>query len=146
VDREIVSTRIVMSPPDRVFRACTDAARLAQWWGPHGFTNTFHEFDPRPGGRWRSTMHGADGTEYPITREFIEVTPARRLVVRHEQGDHSFTTTMTFEERDGATMLTWRMLFDLASEVEKLGARIRVANEENFDRLEQHLREPEPQT
>ena len=44
-----------------------------QWWGPNGFTNTFHEFDLRPGGAWRFIMHGPDGTDYPNESVFVEV-------------------------------------------------------------------------
>ena len=63
-DREIVTTRLLDWPRERVFRAWTDPAHLARWWGPKGFTNTFHEFDLRPGGLWRFVMHGANGADY----------------------------------------------------------------------------------
>ncbi len=49
-DREIVTTRVFDAPRERVFRAWTDPDHLAKWWGPKGFTNTFQEFDMRPGG------------------------------------------------------------------------------------------------
>ena len=138
-DREIVSARLFRAPPERLFDACVDAGSLAQWWGPRGFTNTILELDPRPGGRWRSIMHAPDGTDFQIVREFVEVAPPRRLVVRHMQDAHSFTTIMTFDERKGATLLTWRMLFDLASEAARVKSIISAANEENFDRLQAHL-------
>ncbi len=46
---DIVSTRVIDARPDRVYQAFVVPDRLARWWGPEGFTNTFHEFDPRPG-------------------------------------------------------------------------------------------------
>lgn len=58
---EIVATRILDAPREVVFRAFTDPDRLAHWWGPKGFTNTFHQFDPRPGGKWRFVMCGPAG-------------------------------------------------------------------------------------
>lgn len=33
---------------------------LKNWWGPDGFTNTFHEFNLRPNGKWILTMHGPE--------------------------------------------------------------------------------------
>jgi uncharacterized protein YndB with AHSA1/START domain len=64
-DREIVTTRAIAAPPELVFKAWCDPAHLVHWWGPKGFTNTFHEFDPRPGGAWRFVMHGPDGASDP---------------------------------------------------------------------------------
>ena len=65
-DREIVSTRVLDAPRELVFRAFSDPDLLARWWGPEGFTNTFHEFDLRPDGAWRFVMHGPDGTDYRV--------------------------------------------------------------------------------
>ena len=63
-EREIVTTRVIDAPRERVFKAWTDPEHLAQWWGPKGFTNTFQEFDMRPGGAWRFVMPGPDGVDY----------------------------------------------------------------------------------
>lgn len=49
-DGEIVSTRVFDAPREVVFQAFTDPDRLAQWWGPRGFTSTFHEFARSRGG------------------------------------------------------------------------------------------------
>ncbi|HEX6774746.1 MAG TPA: SRPBCC domain-containing protein [Methylomirabilota bacterium] len=64
-DREIVTTRVLAWPRERVVRAWTDPDHLARWWGPKGFTNTFQEFDLRPGGRGQFVMHGPNGADYP---------------------------------------------------------------------------------
>ena len=61
--REIVSIRVFDFPRELVFNAWTDPEHLVHWWGPKGFTNTFHEFDLRPGGIWRFVMHGPDGRD-----------------------------------------------------------------------------------
>jgi uncharacterized protein YndB with AHSA1/START domain len=70
---EIVSSRIVHAPRELVFTAWTDPRHLANWWGPAGFTNTFYEFDLRPGGRWRFIMHGPEKGNYPNECEFIQI-------------------------------------------------------------------------
>ena len=48
-DRDVVTTRILDAPRERVFRAWTDPDLLARWWGPEGFTNSFQVFDLKPG-------------------------------------------------------------------------------------------------
>lgn len=57
-DCEIVSARIVNAAIEKVFSAWSDPEHLKNWWGPKGFTNTFHEFDFRVGGKWVFTMYG----------------------------------------------------------------------------------------
>jgi uncharacterized protein YndB with AHSA1/START domain len=38
-------------PKHLVYQAWTNPNHLKNWWGPNGFTNTFNEFDLRPGGK-----------------------------------------------------------------------------------------------
>ena len=72
-DCEIVSTRIVNASRQLVFTAWTDPNHLKSWWGPAGFTNTFNEFDLRPGGKWSFIMHGPDKGNYHNECEFIKI-------------------------------------------------------------------------
>src|SRR4051794_12623895 len=85
-DREIVATRVFDAPRELVFKAWTDPEHLAQWWGPTGFTNTFHEFDLRPGGVWRFVMHGPDGVDYKNENVFVEIVKPERIVFDHVSG------------------------------------------------------------
>ena len=134
-DREIVSSRVFDVPRELVWAACTDPQHVVQWWGPKGFTNTIHEMDVRPGGLWRLTMHGADGTDYHNKSEFTEVVRPERIVYQHLEPVHRFQMSMRFAERNGKTELTWRMLFEAVSECAPIRFFITEANERNFDRL-----------
>jgi uncharacterized protein YndB with AHSA1/START domain len=131
---EISTARTLSAARNRVFRAFTEAGLLARWWGPAGFSNTFQEFDPRPGGMWRLTMHGPDGAEYPMTNQFLEVSP-ERVVVRHPQEGHDFTLTITMAEEGSGTRVEWRMRFDSPEEAERVRPFVTPANEQNLDRL-----------
>jgi uncharacterized protein YndB with AHSA1/START domain len=62
-------TRVLDAPRALVFRAWTDPALMAKWWGPSSFTNPLCELDPRPGGAIRIHMRAPDGTVYPMTGE-----------------------------------------------------------------------------
>ena len=60
--KEIVSSRVFKIGRDLLFNAWSDPQFLARWWGPKGFTNTFHEFDFRQGetGNLHSTVPKAE--------------------------------------------------------------------------------------
>lgn len=135
----IVSSRVFVAPRAAVFAAFSDPARLARWWGPQGFTNTFQAFDFRPGGVWRFTMRGPDGATHVMDHQFLEIAAPERIVVRHFQPGHDFILAMTFAAQGDRTGLTWEMSFTDPAEAEKIRAFILPANEQNFDRLAAHL-------
>jgi uncharacterized protein YndB with AHSA1/START domain len=110
LERQLVVTRLLAAPPDRVFEMWTNRDHVANWWGPDGFTITHLEMDVRPGGSWRFTMHGPDGVDYPNTIIYDEISPPERLVYTHLAP--RFQTTVTFEEMLGMTALTMRLVFE----------------------------------
>ena len=130
----IVTTRIFPVRPARLFEALRDPAQLARWWGPAGFTNTIQEFDFRPGGAWRITMRGPDGTQYPNELRFLALAPDR-VVIEHIGPLHRFWTTMEFAPVPEGGRLTWHMRFEWAEEHARLKDFIAAANEQVFDRL-----------
>ncbi len=135
----IASSRLLVATRDEVFAAFSDPSVLAGWWGPQGFTNTFSQFEFRPGGVWRGTMHGPDGADYAMDKEFTEIVRPERIVVRHFQQGHDFIHAMNFAAQGERTVLTWELRFADPAGGEKLRTFILNANEENFDRLAAHL-------
>jgi uncharacterized protein YndB with AHSA1/START domain len=138
-DREIVSARTFDAPRECVFRAWTEPAHLARWWGPKGFRNTFHEFDLRPGGNWRFVMHGPDGVDYKNHSVFAEIVPPERIVFDHVSGPQ-FHVTASFDEVGAKTEVTYRMWFETAAVCAQARTFAVKANEENFDRLAVELK------
>jgi len=108
-ERELVLTRVFDAPRELVFKAWTDPKQVAQWWGPHGFTNPVCDLDVRPGGAIRIHMRGPDGTVYPMTGVYNEVVEPERLVFTSAaldvDGNPMFEvlTTVTFAEQGGKT-------------------------------------------
>jgi len=139
LDREFVTSRVIDAPPERVFRAFSDPAHLARWWGPKGFTSTFEAFDLRPGGTWRFVLHAPDGTDYPNEIVFVDVVPAQRIVLDHISGHH-FRMTITFAPHGERTLVGWRQVFDTAAERERIAPVVLGANEQNLDRLAEEVR------
>ena len=101
-EREILLTRVVEAPRELVWRIWTEPEHVPLWWGPTGFTTTTQEMEVRAGGRWRFTMHGPDGRDYPNLVVYLEVDPPGRLVYEHvgEEGIEPtcFKTIVTLEE------------------------------------------------
>jgi uncharacterized protein YndB with AHSA1/START domain len=129
LDRSIVLSRMLEAPRERVFELWTSPEHLANWWGPNGFTVTTHEADIRPGGSWRFTMHGPDGTDYSNVIHYEEVRAPELITFVH--GDDvgempPFRGTITFDDFQGMTILTMRTVFvttdELQRQVEKVGA------------------------
>lgn len=136
--REIISSRVLPYPRERVFRAIAEPGRIARWWGPAGFRNTIASFDFREGGEWKFTMHGPDGTDYPNHARFEAIDAPRSLVLRHVNAPQ-FRLFMTLAEEGSGTRLHWRQLFDDARVREQLAPICVPANEQNFDRLAAEL-------
>jgi uncharacterized protein YndB with AHSA1/START domain len=128
-DREIVVSRTIEGPRALVFQMYTEVRHLARWWGPDGFTTTTHAFEFRVGGVWDFVMHGPDGTDYPNRIEWLEIVPPERIVLLHGAGPgdpSAFVSTITLAEREGATEVTMRTVFDTREQrdeaVERYGA------------------------
>jgi len=143
-DREIVITRLIDAPRERVFRAWTDPKQVGQWWGPKGFTTTTHEIDVRPGGAWRFIMHGPDGKDWDNEILYREVVKPERLV--YDLGDpgkpgQHFKVWVTFAEEAGKTRLTMRSLFETAAVRDYLIREVKAieGGNQTLDRLEAHL-------
>lgn len=138
-DCEIVSSRIVNEPIQRVYRAWTDPDYLKNWRGPNGFTNTFNEFDLRVGGKWSFVMHGPEGGNYNNECEFTEIVKPT-LISWKRHSKPLFNVVASFEEvSPQSTKLVFRMIFETADECRKVKKFAVDKNEENFDRLETEL-------
>src|SRR3982751_1408012 len=109
-DREVVVTRTCDAPARLVFEAWTRPELFKQWWVPRSMGMTLHscEMDVRVGGRYR--LGFGEGRDF--FGRYLEVTPHSRLVWTNEEGGESGqVTTVTFEEREGKTLLTMHDLY-----------------------------------
>jgi uncharacterized protein YndB with AHSA1/START domain len=112
-DREIRIERIFNAPRDHVWRAMTDPALVAQWWG-RGNKLVIERFDVKRGGHWRFVEHSAEGV-HGFEGRFREVTPPERIAQTFEwdgMPGHVAVETMTLEDLgDGRTRLVTVSLF-----------------------------------
>lgn len=129
------TSREIPADPSSVFAAFKDSSRLAIWWGPAGFTNTFKVCEFKPGGEWSYVMHGPGGKNYPNESVFRDIEPFRKIVIQHVSQPR-YLLTVTLETTDnGGTLVRWEQEFEdprVASGVEHI---VVPANEQNLDRL-----------
>lgn len=88
--REFTMTRVFDAPRERVFRAWTEPAQFASWWGGAGTTTPTDtmRMDVRPGGEWYACMReDVNRTEHPFAGIYHEVVPPERLVLTLSDGD-----------------------------------------------------------
>ncbi len=117
-DREIRVERIFAAPRERVWRAMTDPALVAQWWG-RGNTLVIERDEVVRGGRWRYVEHSDDGV-HGFEGRYREVVAPERVVRTFEwdgMPGHVAVETATLEELgDGRTRLVSVSLFHTAAE------------------------------
>lgn len=128
-----VHRREMPASPDAVFAAFADPAKLAHWWGPAGFTNTFSIFDFQPGGRWVYVMHGPDGKNYPNESRFAEVQAGRRIVIDHV-AEPKYRLSIDLTAVPAGTLVTWVQEFEREAVAEAIAPIVRPANEENLQK------------
>jgi uncharacterized protein YndB with AHSA1/START domain len=139
-DRQISITRMVEAPREVVFDAWTSDEHLSQWWGPNGFTLTTDEIDVRPGGRWRFTMHGPDGVDYPNELLYEEVVRPELITFEHGapgRDDPWFRGVITFDDFMGNTVLTMRSVFQTKEHMDDVVERVGAieGGNQTLDRL-----------
>jgi uncharacterized protein YndB with AHSA1/START domain len=112
-DRDLVLTRLIDAPPEKLFRAWTDPNLLKQWFAPAPYATPVAELDVRPGGANLIVMRGPDGVEMPNRGVYLEVVENERLVFTNayvkawEPAEKPFMTVIvTFEDVGGKTRYT----------------------------------------
>jgi uncharacterized protein YndB with AHSA1/START domain len=143
-ERELVVTRTFDGPPRIVFEAWAKPELFKRWWFPKscGLSVLSCEMDIRVGGKYRLML--AHGSSEPMAffGTYLEVTPPSRLVWTNEEGGDGqvVTTTVTFEEKGGKTLL---VMHDLYPSKEALDAAIASGSTsgtgETFEQLEELL-------
>ena len=127
------TSREIPATPDQVFAAFSDPARLARWWGPAGFTNSFELCEFKVGGRWKFVMHGPNGEDYKNESVFEEIVPPSRVVFHHVSGP-KYRMVITLAPTAKGTLVTWSQTFESAEVAERIEKIVGPANEENLDR------------
>lgn len=137
-DREVVVTRTFDAPARLVFEAWSKPELFKQWWVPKsmGMTLRSLEMDVRVGGRYR--LNFGEGMDF--FGKYLEVVPNSRIVwTNEESGDAGSVTTVTFEEKNGKTLLVVRELYPTKEALDAAGTGAQDAMGETFQQLDELL-------
>jgi uncharacterized protein YndB with AHSA1/START domain len=140
-ERELVVTRTFNGPARIVFEAWTKPELLKRWWAPKstGLSLLSCEADVRAGGKYRFVFgHGASKS-MAFFGKYIEVTPHSRLVWTNEESDQGAVTTVTFEEKDGKTLLVMHELYPSKEALDGAIAGMEGGMGETFEQLDELL-------
>jgi uncharacterized protein YndB with AHSA1/START domain len=95
--------RVFHAPPARVYKAFLDAAALAKWLPPNGFTCTVHQFDATVGGSYRMSFSNfSTGSAHSFGGTYQELVEGERIRYTDRFEDPSLPgemdTTITFRK------------------------------------------------
>ena len=137
--QEITITRVYDAPRELVWKAWTEPARLAQWWGPRGWRTDPADvtMDVQPGGSFRVTsVNDADGAEMTTESVFREVVEPERLVVEETAEDSwhegAVSVLMLHDLGDSRTEMVFRSTINTTAE---MGGNAERGLASAFDRL-----------
>jgi uncharacterized protein YndB with AHSA1/START domain len=141
-ERELVVTRTFDGPARLVFEAWTRPELLKQWWAPKsmGVSLLSCETDVRVGGKYRFEFgHEASSKPMAFFGSYIDVTPDARLVWTNDESDDGAVTTVSFEEKNGQTLLVMQERYASKQALDDACAGMEGAMPETFAQLDELL-------
>jgi uncharacterized protein YndB with AHSA1/START domain len=142
-DLELVVTRMFDAPPSMVFKAWSHADLFRRWWVPKSATGVSLvscEMDVRTGGKYKLEFGAGDDT-MAFYGKYLDVVPNERIVWTNDEGEEGAVTTVTFEDRDGKTLLTFHERYPSKEAVEEALAGAAAGLPEQLDQLDEMLSE-----
>ena len=141
-EREMVITRTFDAPVRLVFEAWTTPELFQQWWVPKssGAKLLSCAQDVRVGGGYRLEFaHPKAPTTLAFFGKYLEVVPDARLVWTNEESQDGAVTTVTFEEKDGKTLLVMSELYPSRQALDNAIEGMDEAMPETFRQLDEFL-------
>jgi uncharacterized protein YndB with AHSA1/START domain len=75
-DNSVSLHRVLKAPPEKVYRAFTEAGAMASWLPPYGFVCTVHEMNVKVGGTYKMSFQNfSTGNSHSFGGKFIEIKP-----------------------------------------------------------------------
>lgn len=125
-DREIIVTRLIDAPVARVWRAWTNNDEIVKWWGPYGFSDETTAREFTPGGHWKHTMIGPDGTRFSNFTTYKEIEKEKRILLvnggskEDEAKGLGMRSEITFKSIGDKTEITMRSTLSTAAMRERV--------------------------
>lgn len=100
--------RVLKASPEKVFRAFTEAAAMATWLPPYGFTCTVHEMKAEVGGGYKMSFQNfSTGNSHSFGGKYLEIKPNEFLKYTDQFDDPNLPgemiTTVTLKKNLAGT-------------------------------------------
>ena len=141
-DREVVVTRMFDAPARLVFEAWSRPELFRKWWVPRsmGMTLRSCDMDVRTGGTYRLVFGDDPENTMAFFGKYLDVVPDKRIVwTNEESGDAGSITTVTFEERDGKTLIVLSERYPTKEALDAAGTGAQEMLGETFGQLDELL-------
>jgi uncharacterized protein YndB with AHSA1/START domain len=141
-DRELVITRLFKAPRSTVYAAWSQPELFRRWWMPEsasGVALVLCEMDVRTGGTYRLGF-GTDGSAMMTFHgKYLSVTPDQQIVWTNDEADDGAVTTVTFEDQDEGTAVTFREIYSSTEALEQALQGSALALPEQLEQLDKLL-------
>ena len=87
--------RVLVSKPEKVYRAFIDPDAMVKWLPPNGFTAKVHHFDAKVGGTFKMSFRNfTTGMSHSFGGQYLELVPGTRLRYTDKFDDHNLPGEM----------------------------------------------------
>jgi uncharacterized protein YndB with AHSA1/START domain len=141
-DRELVVTRSFDAPPAIVFKAWSEADLFRRWWMPKSVTGVSLvscEMDVRTGGKYRLEFGTGGSDTMAFYGKYLDVVPNERIVWTNDEGEEGAVTTVTFQDQDGKTLLTFHEIYPSKEALDEAMTGAATGLPEQLDQLDELL-------
>ncbi len=139
--QEIIVTRLLNAPRERIFKAMTDPLLIPKWWGPRKYETVVDKMEVRPGGLWRFINRDGSGKDHAFHGVYHSIEAPERIVDTFEyEGEpgHVLLEFHTLEARGAQTLLTTHVIYESVADRDGMvAAGMEYGQNEGLERLEE---------
>ncbi|MBJ7457774.1 MAG: SRPBCC family protein [Thermoleophilaceae bacterium] len=137
---QVITSRLLPAPPEKVFQAFTDPDLIAQWWGPRKYETIIDEYEPRRGGCWRF-IHKDGDDEFGFRGVIHELLLNERITQTFEfegmPGHVVLEQLKLASEGDGTRVTTVSAFTSVEDRDGMVNSGMEGGLTESYDRLEE---------
>lgn len=139
-DRELVVTRTFDAPRSMVFKAWSEPDLFRRWWMPEDAPVSLIscDMDVRTGGKYRLEF-GTGEQSMAFHGSYLEVEPGSRIVWTNDETEGGAVTTVTFEDHEGKTLLTFHEIYPSKEALDEAMTGSAAGLPQQLDQLENLL-------
>lgn len=139
--QEVIVTRLLNAPRERIFKAMTDPLLIPKWWGPRKYDTVVDKMEVRPGGQWRFINRDDSGQEHGFHGVYHSIEAPQRIVDTFEYEGvpgHVLMEVHTLEARGSQTLLTTHVIYESVADRDGMVASgMEYGQNEGLERLEE---------